>query len=327
MMSSSGVDVLVVALQSTPGWRAAARELVASLERAGARVATEGTGHPPRVRTFAMTDLVEARAARQACLRGIEQHEPRAVIYCSITAALLWPRPGAIWLDSTATENRPGRHGIWQRSVERRRLVQARMVLAMSPRAVGPLERRRRPDAVVPVPVEPSPGPATTRNIEAITYAGDPEKRRLDHVLAVWEAARREGETLVVAGHDGIESRSGVEVAGRLDPADYRGLLRRARAFIAAPRREDYGIAPLEALADGCLLVTTPAPGAYPAREIASQLDPRLVDRDLARAVRTALDDPRPEYAQKAAALLRPFSRQSVDQTVAERVLPRLLSG
>jgi glycosyl transferase family 1 len=327
MTSSSGVDVLVVALESTPGWRAAGRELIQSLERVGARVATVGTGQTPRVRTFALTDLVEARAARRACLRGIAQHEPKAVIYCSITASLLWPRPGAIWLDSTATENRPGRHGIWQRPVERRRLVQAPIVLAMSPGALGPLEHRRHPDAVVPVPVEPSPGTPPPRDIDAITYAGDPEKRRLDHVLATWDQARHEGETLVVAGHEGIAPRSGVDLAGRLDPAEYRTLLRRARVFIAAPRREDYGIAPLEALVDGCLLVTTPAPGAYPAREIASQLDPRLVDDDLARAIRTALDDPPPGYALKAAELLKPFTRRAVDQTVAERVLPRLLSG
>jgi hypothetical protein len=326
-VTSSGVDVLVVALESTPGWRAAARELAESLERVGASVATVGTGRLPRVRTFALTDLVEARAARRACDRGSAEHNPTAVIYCSVTASLLWARPGAIWLDSTATENRPGRHGVWQRPVERRRLVQAPMVLAMSPRALGPLEHLRRPDAVVRVPVEPSGHVQTERDIPAITYAGDPQKRRLDYVLGTWEAVRREGETLVVAGLDAIKPRPGVEVAGRLDPTEYRSLLRRARVFIAAPRREDYGIAPLEALADGCVLAATRAPGAYPALEIASALDPRLVDDDLARAVRTALDDPRPGYAEDAAKLLHPFSRPAVDQTVAEDVLPRLLSA
>jgi hypothetical protein len=74
------------------------------------------------------------------------------------------------------------------------------------------------------------------------------------------------------------------------------------------------------------LLVTTPAPGAYPARYIAAQLDPRLVQDDLAQAIRIALDDPRPGYAQQAAHLLRPFTRAALDQTVAQRVLPRLLS-
>ena len=91
----------------------------------------------PRVRTFMLTDFVQARTARAAAQAGLDRYEPRAVIYCSITAALLWPRPGAIWLDSLAAENRPGRHGIWQRIVERRRLRQAPLVLQMSARALG----------------------------------------------------------------------------------------------------------------------------------------------------------------------------------------------
>ena len=84
-----------------------------------------GTGPVPEVRTFALTDLVQARAARRVCERAIAEHDPAALIYCSITAALLWPRPGALWVDALAAENRPGRHGIWQRTVERRRLAEA----------------------------------------------------------------------------------------------------------------------------------------------------------------------------------------------------------
>jgi hypothetical protein len=319
-----GTDVLVVAAGNTTGWRTAASELVRSIAAAGARVEIVTVDRSPRVRTFALTDFVEARGARRAALRGIAEHDPVAIIYCSITAALLWPRPGAIWLDAVAAENRPGRHGIWQRVVERRRLDQAPIVLTMSPGALGPLTAAK-PPVGVPVPVDPSGGPAPSRDIAAITYAGDPEKKRLDHVLRAWEQTRREGETLVVAGLDRLEPRPGVEVVGRLDPAVYRELLRRARVFVAAPRREDYGIAPLEALVDGCQLVTTPTRGAYPALEIASRLDARLVDADIARAVRIALDDPSPGYAERAAELLEPFSRRAVDRTVAERVLPRLL--
>ena len=100
----------------------------------------------------------------------------------------------------------------------------------------------------------------------------------------------------------------------------------RSGLFLAAPRREDYGIAPLEALADGCLLVSSPAPGPYPALQIARRLDARLVGEDLAAAVRTALDDPLPGYAERAQELLEPFTHRAVDRTVAERVLPRLLS-
>ena len=77
-----------------------------------------------------------------------------------------------------------------------------------------------------------------------------------------------------------------------LAPGDYRALLRRARVFVAAPRREDYGIAQLEALADGCVLVTTAAPGPYAALPLARELDARLVGDGLAVALRVALDAP-----------------------------------
>jgi glycosyltransferase involved in cell wall biosynthesis len=247
------------------------------------------------------------------------------VIYCSMTAALLWPTPGAIWLDATAAENRPGRHGVWQRPVERRRLSQAPLVLVMGERSLEPLGGAPAGSVLVPVPVEPSSAPPGARDIAAITYAGDPEKKRLDVVLAAWEHARRGDESLLVAGTDDLEPRSGIRVVGRLPGPDYRALLRRARLFVHAPRREDYGIAPLEALADGCVLVTTPAPGPYPALALARELDRRLVTDDLAAAIRMALDDPLAGYAARAHELLAPFSRPAVDRTVAEQVLPRLV--
>lgn len=330
MTPTSAVDILVVSVPSTGGWAAAAGELAAALQRAGARVATAVAGRAPEVRTFMATDFVQARAARHACAGALARSRPRAVVYCSMTAALLWPRPGAIWLDALAAENRPGRHGIWQRLVERRRLEQAPLVLAMSPRALaGAPGGQRGRIVVVPAPVRvsgPPPAPAA-RDIAALTYAGDPEKKRLEYVLAAWERARREGETLVVAGLDGLAARPGVEVAGRLPAAEYRALLRRARVFVAAPTREDYGIAPLEALADGCQLVTTPAPGAYPALEVARALDPRLVAEDLVPALRAALDAPLTGYAERAAEMLEPFSPQAVDRTLALDVLPQLLPG
>ena len=75
---------------------------------------TAFTGPVRDVRTFPLTDFVQARARRRATLAAIAAHEPAAIVYCAITAALLWPRPGAIWLDAIAAENRPGRHGVWQ---------------------------------------------------------------------------------------------------------------------------------------------------------------------------------------------------------------------
>jgi glycosyltransferase involved in cell wall biosynthesis len=279
----------------------------------------------PQVRTFALTDLVQARAARRAAQRGIARHEPRAIVYCSITAALLWPRRGAISLDSLAAENRPGRHGVWQRPVERRRLAQAPLLLPWSEHALDPARRRQAPAIVVPVPIEGSAATGGPRDIAAVTYAADPQKRRLALVLDAWRRARRAQETLLVAGTDDIPRQEGVEPAGTLAPPEFRRLLARARAFVAAPRREDYGIAALEALAHGCLLVTTPSPGPYPALGIARQLDPRLVADDIAPALRVALDDPLSGYAERAAELLAPYRREAVDRRVAEELLPRLL--
>lgn len=320
-------DVLVVSAGSTAGWRMADDALAGAIARAGASVQIVRADRPRRVRTFMLTDFVQARAARSAALRGIAAHDPRAIIYCSITAALLWPRPGAISLDSIAAENRPGRHGIWQRRVERRRLEQTPLVLAWSERALEPHTGQRPETVVVPVPVQRATTPSGHRDIAAVTYAGDPVKRRLALVREAWAQARRADETLVIAGLDGAEPANGTRVAGRLAPDEFRHLLTRARVFVAAPRREDYGIAALEALANGCLLVSTPSPGPYPARDIAHELDPRLVGDDIARAIRIALDDPLPDYAERASALLEDFSPSAVDHAVAERVLPRLLSS
>jgi glycosyltransferase involved in cell wall biosynthesis len=324
------VDVLVVSAANTTGWRAASEGLAGSIERAGARLRLAAAPPSPRVRTFALTDLVEARDARRAALEGIERHDPRAIVYCGITAALLWPRPGAIFLDSLAAENRPGRHGVWQRPVERRRLAQTPLVLAMSPRALDPLAGPHPETVIVPVPVDAVPVNADrvdggAREIAAVAYAADPQKRRLSFVLDAWSRARRDGETLVVAGIELADVPEGVESAGRLAPAEFRALLGRSRTFVAAARREDYGIAALEALACGCQLVTTPSPGPFPALELARTLDSRLVSDDLASAIRTALDDPRPGYAEQAAELLEPFTPEAVDRTVAREVLPRLL--
>src|SRR5947208_439125 len=111
--------------------------------------------------------------------------------------------------------------------------------------------------------------------------------RRPDVLLAAWDAARRDGEELVVTGLERAP-REGVRFAGRLAPAEFRALLRRARAFVAAPAREDYGVAPLEALADGCVVTTTAAAGPYPALAVVRARDPPLVRRETAAGHRHA---------------------------------------
>jgi glycosyltransferase involved in cell wall biosynthesis len=360
-------------------------ELVRSLRRAGAHVAVAETLRPRAVRTLMLTDLVWARAARQAAerrLRELLPRRPRSVIYSTTTAALLWPLPGAVRFDAPAVANRPGRHGLWQRPLERLRLRQAPLLL---PWSEGGLTEARLADRgrearalVLPVPfdcertdIRGVRDPATIavetdvrardaqtrdaqtrdaltrdaltrdaqnrdaleRDIAAITYAGNPTKKGFDRVLAAWRGARRPGERLVVVGiaRDALRAAgfdlpdADVEVTGPIARPVLGALLRRARVFVCAPRREDYGLIQLEALAEGCRLVTTPAPGPYVALSLARQLDPRLVGEDLGAALRDALDTPLPGYATRAATLLEPYGRAASDRLVAEQLLPRLL--
>jgi glycosyltransferase involved in cell wall biosynthesis len=346
MPQAHAVDVLLVSLGSTEGLRRADDELQDSMRRVGASVAIARPFPPTETATLMLTDLVWAHAARTITRKIREQQSrapARAVIYSSTTAALLWPTPGAIRFDATSAGNRRGHHGLWQRPLERRRLRQAPLLLPWS--EGGLLEapaaaRRGDRSLVVPVPVEPSaPLQDAPRDIAAVTYAANPSKKGLDRVLSAWRQLREEGrsdasEELVVAGaseqrlkRSGLRAgEEGVRVVGALVPADFRALLRRARVFVCAPRREDYGIAQLEALADGCQLVTTSAPGPYAALPIARQLDPRLVSEDLAPALRAALDDPQADYSSRASEALVPYTREAVDTLVAEQLLPRLLA-
>jgi hypothetical protein len=138
MGGGNAVDVLIVSLGSTAGLRAADAELAESLRRAGVSVALAASTPPPRqLRTLALVDLSWARAARRAARFELARRMPRALIYSSTTAALLWPRRGAIRFDAPSRGNRPGRHGLWQRPLEGRRLRQAPLLLPWSEGALG----------------------------------------------------------------------------------------------------------------------------------------------------------------------------------------------
>jgi glycosyltransferase involved in cell wall biosynthesis len=370
------VDVLLVQLGSTEGLRVADEGLVASLRRAGAHVVVAPAARPSEIRTLMLTDLGWARAARRAAMEALAHLRgtpPRSVIYSTTTASLLWPLPGAIRFDSVSATNRPGRHGLWQRPLERRRLREAPLLLPSSAGALAEAEAAMGgipgPERalVVPSPITSCPpgegGPLEAapqargnqallrsapagravgqppdpaqRDIAAITYAANPHKKGLDRVLAAWRAVRRPDERLVIAGVGPERLRQlgfaaddeGVEVLSMLARDAYHAQLRRARVFICAPRREDYGLVQLEALAAGCQLVTTAAPGPYVALPLARQLDPRLVGEGLGVALRTALDSPREDYAMRAAALVEPFTAAAVDRVVAGELLPRLVRG
>src|SRR3954470_7108994 len=149
-------DVLLVSLGSTGGLRAADAELRGALERAGARVVVAAGAPPRRGRTMALTDLVWARAARAAARAALRSHDPRAVLYSTTTAALLWPVPGAIRYDAPSAANRPGRHGVWERPGERRRRRDAALLAPRSDVSLHETPTPHAPAVVVPIPVEPS---------------------------------------------------------------------------------------------------------------------------------------------------------------------------
>lgn len=332
-------DLLFVSLGSTPGLRAVDDVLAASIERAGARIVVVRPTAPRQVRTMALTDLAWAVAARRAAQDGLRAHRPRAVLYGSVGAALLWPRPGAIRIDAAMAANRPGHHGVWQRPRERLLLRRCPLLVPQSAEALAEVPRPRPAAIVVPPPIELGPAPIAwaERDVAAVAYASDPHKKGLDRVLAAWDRARRDGEQLVVCGAPAgaVPVRAGVRDAGVLDREAFQALLRRARTFVCAPRREDHGLVQLEALAAGCRLVTTTAPGAYVALGLLRATAPRLVvDRPddperLATAIRAGLDAPRTatdDDATRVRALLAErFAAERVDRVVRDELLPALL--
>lgn len=324
------LDIGLVSLGTTPGLRRADAALADQIRAAGAscdvvavridRVASSLRRNP------AVTDLVEALAARRAA----QGTEARALILSSVTSALLQRAPEVPWAvryDSTAAVNRPGVSGAWQRARERRVLERATLLL--------PWGEQAGPGLVVRVPVEEVP-PAPERDIDAIAYAGYPRKRGLDILCAAWARVARPGERLVVGGVEreralrwlercGVPEPAGVEWPGPLERDEWLGLVARSRVFVNASRREDHGLAQLEALAAGCALVTLPSPGPYEALPIARKIGAQLVSDDLPAALRAGLDLPdREAYAERAREALQSFRADAVQRVVADELLPAL---
>ena len=139
--------------------------------------------------------------------------------------------------------------------------------------------------------------------------------------------ARRAGgdeELVVVTEQDVTAARR----AGRAGDGarTFRALVRRARVYVVAPRREDFGIAQLEALADGCRARHHRAARARTSPATSRASSTRASSATTWRtAMRAALDDPAPGYAERARALVAgQFSPATVDAKVAE-LLARLL--
>jgi len=344
-------DVLLVSLGTTLGWRVADRMLLAQLERAGAstEAVAVGRGAADRLRRgYPVNDLVEMHAARRAVRSAVVRHEPRALIVSSTTAAMLLPSipmPYAVRFDAPAFLNRPGARNALLRALERRAMRRARITIPFSVAGGEALPDGAARAIVVSPPIDPSaPAAGTEREPLAVAYVPDPKAKGLDVVVGGWAAAGVDGARLEVYGLDpdrarahlrrtGVAEPDSLELRGTVPATEFRARLRRARVYVHGARWEDWGQAPLEALADGALLATVPSGGPYEGLRLARQLEPALVAGDidaaaLGPAIRAAfeLPDERSDaYHEQAARLLRPYSSESVQETVAAELLPALL--
>ena len=343
-------DILLLSLGTTLGWRAADAVFAEQLREAGASVAaaTVRIGATGRLRrAYPVTDIVEAVAARRALRVALRRERPRAVVISSTTAAMLAGVEGlpyAVRLDAPARLNRPGAHNAVLHALERRALARARLVLPWSRAALAALPQGSGRAVVVPPPVAPSGEPGAPRERLAVAYTPDVKAKGLDVVIAAWDRAGVDDARLLVFGVDrdralahlqrtGTPLPEGVDFRGKTPPAEFRDALRRARAYVGGARWEDFGMAPLEALADGALLVTVPSGGPLealaPARELAPELvAPAIEAEPLAAALRAAFEMPDERvarYRARAAELVEPFRPEAVQRAVREEVLPALL--
>jgi glycosyltransferase involved in cell wall biosynthesis len=254
----------------------------------------------------------------------------------------------AIRFDVPARINRHGAGAGLLHALERRAFGLVRLLL---PIGLHPREEEYRPIAAdapaiaLPIPVDPNGSEGRPREPLAIAYAGNPEKKGLDLVAEAWRTAAPPGWRLVVTGIDpsaarrflrrrGIEEPERIEWAGVIERSRYLELLAGATIFLAASRYEDYGIAQLEALAAGALLVTVPSAGPYEALGVARGLDPPLVAAELSApaladviARAAALDsERRSAYGASARELIRPYSREALATRLRDEVLPVLLN-
>ena len=334
-------DLLFVSLGTTLGLRAADDQLIAGLRAAGVDVEVV---HPERrrdVRTMVLTDFLQAHAASLATRLALRKFDPRQVLYSTTTAAMCWPAPGAIRFDALAQVTRPGHNGAWQRPRERRCLKMSPLLIPWSPLSLAGAPEGLDADRQIVTPIaiaDLSPeGPRADppEGAVCLTYAADARKKGLDRVLAAWARVRRDGELLLVAGLDKIDpaygATEGVKPLGQLAPADFRALMRGVGVYVTAPRREDYGIVQLEALAEGARVVTTHAPGPYAALPLIQELWPEQVVEDptdaaaLAAALRFAIDArPSAHEVLRATHAVDPWRPARVQQTIERDLIPAL---
>jgi hypothetical protein len=344
-------DILLVSLGTTLGWRVADETLAAQLQRAGAstELVAVGRGAADRLRRgYPVNDLVEMHAARRAVRTAVERLEPRALIVSSTTAAMLLPAlpiPYAVRFDAPARLNRPGARNAPLHALERRAMSRAALTIPFSVAGAEALPDGAARAVVVSPPIDPSaPEPDPVLERLAVAYVSDPKAKGLEIVVDAWASAAPDGARLEVYGLDpdwarshlrrsGVPEPDSLDLRGTVSASEFRARLRRARLFVHGARWEDWGQAPLEALADGALLATVPSGGPYEGARLARRLDPSLVAgaidaAALAPAIAAAFELSEAAaagYRARATELLRPYRSDAVQRTVTEELMPALL--
>jgi glycosyltransferase involved in cell wall biosynthesis len=345
-------DIALVSLGTTPGLKRADDTFAALAREAGLSVefVPVGIGRAGALRRQStITDIVEARASRNIGAKV----RARVIVYSTVTAALIQKPSGpyAVRFDSPAALNRPGVSGAWSRRREEKTLAGAALLLPWGNAALAAIPEAAKHVPAIPlhVPIEAAPAAERSatiagtaeRDIDALAYAGFPEKRGLDVLVQAWQTIGMVmHKRLRITGIERdraldwlkkrkIEEPPGIEWSGLLDPGQFRYTLSRTRMFINASRHEDHGLSQLEALAAGAALVTVASPGPYEALPIATQLDRSLVcppesAQGLAFAIRSGFQVNLEDYAKRAAELLAPYRPDAVRAVFNERVLPAL---
>jgi glycosyltransferase involved in cell wall biosynthesis len=350
-VSTDRPDILLLSLGSTLGWRIGDERFIARLRHSGVTVAPVSVrmGATGRLRrAYPVTDLVEMVAARRALAAALDRHSPRALVISTSTAAMLADARGlpyAVRLDAPACMNRPGWENAVLHALERRALARARLVLPWSRAGRDALPAGAAPAVVVPSPLLPSGEGPSKRERTAVAYTPDVKAKGLDVACGAWAAANIEGARLDVFGVErepalaylnrtGTPVPGSVRFRGKTSPEEFRAALRRGLVYVAGARWEDYGQAPLEALADGALLATVSSGGPFEALALARQLAPELVAEGvavdpLASALRAAFELPEERiesYRARASELLARFRPEAIDRTIRAEVLPALLA-
>lgn len=207
-----------------------------------------------------------------------------------------------------------------------------RALLPMSAQPGLPRDAFTTSRRVIPMPpsLPPSTPSGALRVANAVlAYAGNPHKKSLETILRVWHSVNAQDPTasLTIVGISEDQAAKYLEplavtiprsvfFEGYVSPDRMTSLMKRCSVYLSAPRFEDFGMAQLEALACGMLLVTSVPFLGYDAGRLAKDLDARLVVPDatvpeLIKATMRAIhysDKQREAYQLSAADLVAPYT-------------------